>query len=154
MKEINRNGTEIFMRDNINFQTPKHVAQFMVDLISESHISILEPTPGAGNIVNLLPNNKIVYAPENFDDLPKNARFDCVIMNPPFTPMKKGYDILFDCMEMSDNIIALMPWLTLINSEKRMRKIQEFGLSTVYHLPRNVFPRSRVQCCILEMEKN
>lgn len=74
-------------------------------------------------------------------------------MNPPFTPMKTGYEILYRCMEMSNNIIALMPWLTLINSEKRTAKIFEYGLISVTHLPRNVFPGSRVQTCILQMQK-
>jgi hypothetical protein len=74
-------------------------------------------------------------------------------MNPPFTPMSLGYKILFQCMEWTNNIIALMPWLTIINSQKRTEKINNYGLKSVTHLPRKTFPGSRVQCCILEMEK-
>jgi len=46
-----------------------------------------------------------------------------------------------------------MPWLTIINSQKRTEKINNYGLKSVTHLPRKTFPCSRVQCCILEMEK-
>jgi type I restriction-modification system DNA methylase subunit len=74
-------------------------------------------------------------------------------MNPPFSPMTLGYQILYNCINMSDNIIALMPWLTIINSERRTKKIIDFGLKSITHLPRNIFPGSRVQTCILEIKK-
>ena len=74
-------------------------------------------------------------------------------MNPPFTPMKKGYEILYKCMEMSDNIVALMPWLTLINGEKRTSDIMNFGLVSITHLPRTIFKGSRVQTCIIFLQK-
>jgi hypothetical protein len=56
-------------------------------------------------------------------------------------------------MEMSDNIIALMPWLTMINGAKRTKDIMDFGLVSITHLPRKVFDGSRVQTCILEMRR-
>ena len=74
-------------------------------------------------------------------------------MNPPFSPMKKGYEILDICMEKGDVIIALMPWLTIINSNKRAQKIKEFGLQKVIHLPRSTFKGSRVQTCLISLVK-
>ena len=74
-------------------------------------------------------------------------------MNPPFTPMKVGYEILYDCMDMTDNIIALMPWLTMINGAKRTKDIIDYGLKSITHLPRKVFNGARVQTCILHMER-
>ena len=56
-------------------------------------------------------------------------------------------------MEMSDNIIALMPWLTMINGQKRTSDIIEFGLVSITHLPRSIFNGARVQTCILQMSK-
>ena len=56
-------------------------------------------------------------------------------------------------MEMSDNIVALMPWLTIINSQKRTSDIINFGLKSITHLPRSIFKGARVQTCILQMEK-
>ena len=56
-------------------------------------------------------------------------------------------------MEMSDNIIALMPWLVLINGNKRTTDIMNFGLISITHLPRKVFNGARVQTCIMEMKK-
>jgi len=135
-----------------NFQTPIWVCKYMASLIPSNIISILEPTPGIGNIVSVLQDYEVT-APEDFYLMKKN-KFDAIVMNPPFTPMKKGYEILYSCMEMSDIIIALMPWLTIINSVKRAVDLIEFGLKSVTHLPRNVFPGTRVQTCIIELNKN
>lgn len=131
-----------------DFQTPKWVCDYMVSLIPEKAQTILEPTPGQGNLVAAL-RSYDVTAPVDFWRV--SGHWDCTVMNPPFSPMKKGYKILYACMDMSSNIIALMPWLVLINSEKRTRKIFHYGLRAVIHLPRSAFPGARVQCCILEM---
>jgi hypothetical protein len=72
-------------------------------------------------------------------------------MNPPFTPMGVGYRILFSVMELTDVIIAVMPWFTIINSVKRTNVIRQYGLKAVTHLPRSAFKGTRVQTCILEM---
>lgn len=133
------------------FQTPAEVARYMAILIPKGTKTVLEPTPGDGNIVHQLFGYDIT-APEDFFKL-KSRRFDFVIMNPPFTPMKLGYEILFKCMDMSDSVIALMPWLTLINSEKRTKSLLDFGMKSITHLPRSIFPGSRVQTCIIELKK-
>jgi type I restriction-modification system DNA methylase subunit len=139
----------------MDFQTPEYICKYMVALIPNNCKSFLEPTAGEGNIINQLKMNGYndITFPKDFFKMDFNKRFDCIIMNPPFTPMNKGYEILFKCMEMSDNIIALMPWLTIINSTKRLNKIKEYGLVEITHLPRNVFKGSRVQTCILKMQK-
>jgi hypothetical protein len=113
---------------------------------------ILEPTPGRGNLVKVLEQYGEVFSPNNFYEMTEN-RFDWIVMNPPFTPMKEGYDILYKCMDMSDNIIALMPYLTIINGEKRTNDIMKWGLKSITHLPRSTFKGSRVQTCILEMKR-
>lgn len=138
----------LIMVDNANFQTPKLVCDHMVSLIPSGTKTVLEPTPGKGNLVGALANYDVT-APENFWEWSGN--WDCIVMNPPFSPMSEGYKILYRCMKMSTNIIALMPWLTLINSEKRTQDIVSFGLRSITHLPRSTFAGSRVQTCILEM---
>lgn len=138
---------------NEHFQTPEWCCKYMASFLPENCGTILEPTPGKGNLVKALYPRGSVIAPSNFFDLKENSSFDWVVMNPPFTPMKKGYEILDKCMEMSNNIIALMPWLTIINSERRTEKIMDFGLRSITHLPRKTFPGSRVQTCILQMHK-
>lgn len=75
-------------------------------------------------------------------------------MNPPFSPMKQGYDILYRCMEMSDNIIALMPYHAIMNSDKRHNDIKAFGLVSITHLYRTTFKGAKVQTCILEMRRD
>ena len=135
-----------------NFQTPQYICEYMSSFLPENAGNILEPTPGKGNLVNSLLKKGNVVAPDNFNDV-DGENFDWIVMNPPFTPMKQGYDILYKCMEMSDNIIALMPYLTIINGERRTNDIINWGLKSITHLPRSVFKGSRVQTCILEMQK-
>lgn len=138
-----------------DFQTPDWVGKYMVSLLPANVKRVLEPTPGEGNLVRILTENGYtVESPSDFDSTGwKSPPYDAVIMNPPFTPMGRGYDILRLCMDMSDVVIALMPWLAIINSEGRTGHFLEYGLASVTHLPRVAFPGSRVQCCILELKR-
>jgi len=135
------------------FQTPEKICKYMINLLPQGISTVLEPTAGKGNLVRLLHNKGInVDAPKNiFGHCAK--RYDAVVMNPPFTPMFLGYKIFYLCMDMSNIIIALMPWLTIINSQKRTTDIVNFGLKSITHLPRSTFKGARVQTCILEMVK-
>ncbi len=121
----------------------------MSSFLPDSAGEILEPTKGAGNLVKALIKKGNVIAPDVDFFKMEPRRFDWIVMNPPFSPMKKGYRILYKCMEMSDNIVALMPWLTMINGDKRTKDIMNFGLVSITHLPRSVFKGARVQTCIL-----
>jgi hypothetical protein len=143
-----------------DFQTPPWVCEYMVDLLPDGITEVLEPTPGNGNLVKALveAGYSTVTLADCWDlDIWElndgGIEFDAVVMNPPFSPMSKGYDILFACMELMGVVVALMPWLTLINSQRRTTYIAEYGLAGVHHLPRSAFPGSRVQTCILEMRR-
>lgn len=135
-----------------HFQTPENICKYMASFLPKPAGLILEPTPGKGNLVNVLKEHGTVIYPINFESI-ENGKFDWIVMNPPFTPMKKGYEILYKCMDMTDNIIALMPYLTIINGERRTQDIMNWGLKSITHLPRSTFKGSRVQTCILEMNK-
>ena len=154
------------------FQTPNSVAEYMVSMIPENSIKVLEPTPGLGNIVGALEAGGYqVTAPEDYFDLNSSWWFDSIVMNPPFSSkyayldnaplefienakgMKCGYRFLFECMEKSNSIIALMPWYTISDSDDRMRKIYEFGLKSITVLPRKTFQYARIQTCILELKR-
>ncbi len=143
----------------MKFQTPPVVCDYMAGLISAGCFefypqTVLEPTPGQGNLRRaIVKAGHKVYAPKQFEDIPQGSRFDCAVMNPPFTPMAEGYRYLKAVMEMTDNIIALMPWLTIINSDSRTLEIMQWGLRGITHLPRKTFPNSRVQCCVVELRK-
>lgn len=150
--------------DNENFQTPPVVAAYMASLIPTFWAlngTILEPTPGKGNLVTAIKNeaeNRNAYgnsicAPERFEDIASGSRFNCAVMNPPFTPMKEGYRYLTEVMRMTDDIIALLPWFIIINSQKRLDNIMDWGLVSVINLPRKTFAGSRIQCCVLVMKK-
>lgn len=162
------------------FQTPKSVVNYMIETmvtsIDKELISVLEPTPGIGNIVNALWDcEKVisVYGPEDYfvdrDDI-LSKKFDCVIMNPPFSKkscelenapdfwkdakgMTAGYNFLYDALEVSDHVIALMPWFTIADSDVRMRRFIDFGLISVTLLPRKTFDYARIQTCILHLKK-
>jgi type I restriction-modification system DNA methylase subunit len=152
------------------FQTPVHVAKYMVKMIPDGCVSILEPTPGIGRIVKEI-SRKAKYeitAPDDFFLLTPR-RFDCVVMNPPFstkwcfldnapvnfnqTGMRLGYWMLTECMKMSDHVIALMPWFTISDSDLRLRTLNNFGIKSITALPRDTFAYARIQTCVLELHK-
>ena len=138
----------------MDFQTPTWVCELMVNEITREPRKVLEPTPGDGNLVRAIKNRypeTDVTAPYDYFELTKGA-YDCIVSNPPFTPMATGYKILDGLFGQSDNIIILLPWLALINSEKRYKKYLCEGLKKVIHLPRRAFPGTRVQTCILVFE--
>jgi len=141
----------------VDFQTRPDICDYMVGLISTHAVNILEPTKGAGNIVASLKNNTgkhaITCEGDYWDMWHPVDKYDAIIMNPPFTPMTECYKFLFDAMSRTDEIVALMPWLTIINADKRLKAISEFGLVSVTSLPRTAFKGSRIQSCILHMRK-
>jgi len=142
----------------IEFQTPEWVCEIMVNLIEFNPVFILEPTPGVGNLFKVLKSefpDAEIDAPVDFYKHIKyhHGRYHYIVANPPFTPMNLGYKMLDDFFNITDNIIILMPWLALINSEKRTQKYISKGLNKIIHLPRKAFPGTRVQTCILVFEK-
>jgi hypothetical protein len=140
---------------NTQFQTPRWCAAYMASLIPPDCRTVLEPTPGAGNLVAALSDREVTAPAGDFwqEIAPLHLWFDCVVMNPPFSPPSIGYQILLRCMEMTNHIIALMPWLTIINAVHRTKLILDYGLVSVTHLPRSTFPGTRVQCCVLQLSR-
>lgn len=148
------------------FQTPPELCKYMASLVPIAAKTILEPTPGDGNLVAELEKLFQVTAPSDFFQMERSF-FDCVVTNPPFSieyaygmpdeinkkGSQVGYHILKSCMEMSDTIIALLPWVIITNSEKRMKEIKAWGLKSVCVVPRRWFPGSRASNCILFLEK-
>jgi type I restriction-modification system DNA methylase subunit len=151
------------------YQTPPEFARYMASLIPAGVETVLEPTPGLGNLVAEL-DGYDVTAPDDYFLLDRKLQFDLVFMNPPFSAasaildnapasyfnekgMKVGYRMLLDCIEKSDNIIALMPWFTLTDSDKRLRFLKSFGLISITALPRRTFDYARIQTCVLLLKK-
>lgn len=153
------------------YQTPKEICDYIVSMIPDFAHSILEPTPGKGNLVaSLIEKNKYsVTAADDFFKINKKLKYDCIVMNPPFSSnsaylenapkdidlkgMKVGYHILEECMKMSDNIIALMPWFTISDSDVRFRNLRNFGIKSVTPLPRKTFNYARIQTVILQLQR-
>jgi type I restriction-modification system DNA methylase subunit len=157
------------IRKKLDFQTPPDVCRYMVSLVPPFAKTVFEPTPGSGNIVEILKQQNFdVTAPEDFFKVDKNESwFDCVVMNPPFAHayafnvpqylnkagMRLGYHILLECMQMSNNIIALMPWFTISDSDVRLRTLKKFGLRSITSLPRKTFKFARIQTLVIQLEK-
>jgi hypothetical protein len=139
-----------------NFQTPVVVCDFMASMINGKGRLVLEPTPVTGRLVKSIQNNgHLVYFPDSdywYMDHGVVKTYDYTVMNPPFSPMSEGYRYLQDAMKRSEQIIALLPWFIIINSERRLNDIKEWGLKSVTALPRKTFPGTRIQCCIIEMD--
>lgn len=133
-----------------DFQTPEWVCHLMVREIPLSAKTILEPTLGEGNLVKAITEQ--FHEATIYEGMPYHC-VDCIVANPPFTPMKLGYEMLDTFFKLSESIIIIMPWLALINSQKRTKNYIEHGLKQIIHLPRSAFAGSRVQTCILVFEK-
>lgn len=159
---------EVVPKDfRLEFQTPPKVCKYMASLVPASAKTVLEPSCGIGNIVRELSAFEVT-APEDFFLLDKTKRFDAVVMNPPFSSksaflenappnfdakgMRLGYWFLTECMKMSDNVIALMPWFTISDSDLRLRTLQRFGLKSLTALPRKTFQYARIQTVVIELE--
>jgi len=131
----------------MDFQTPNWVCNLIVAEIPkliEHPDTILEPTVGKGNLVRAIHKrypSTTIHTPTDFFEFDEHV--DVVVGNPPFSPMSVGYDILERCFGLS------MPWLSVINSEKRTEMYRDQGLCKVIHLPRKAFSGSRVQTCVL-----
>lgn len=153
-----------------NFQTPKEVCQYMAGLIPKKAKIVLEPTPGLGNMVRAIKKKGFkVIAADDFFLLDNSIRYDAICMNPPFSAksaytenvppgsdtkgMKLGYYILLECMKMSDNVVALMPWFTLSDSDIRLKHLKDYGIKSITTLPRKTFKYARVQTVVIELEK-
>jgi len=121
-----------------NFQTPQIVCELMakmaVNVASPLRTSkvynALEPSPGTGQLVHWLENyGFIVYKPlGDFWDMQfeSDKCFDIVVMNPPFNPVKEMERFVNRAMELSDNVIALLP-VNYITSEKRFKAYSKKG---------------------------
>ncbi len=162
------------MEIDSNFQTPIEVCKYMASMIPFDAAKILEPTPGLGNLVRSI--EKLGYdveCPEDYfleRDRYRNLEWDCILLNPPFSSksaylknapeewvdqrgMKFGYKMLLEMMLISDNVIALMPWFTISDSDVRLRRLKKFGLKSVTALPRKTFQYARIQTMVLELQK-
>jgi type I restriction-modification system DNA methylase subunit len=149
-----------------DFQTPPNVAAYMASLVPAQSVTVLEPTPGAGNLVAALAGYKVT-APDDYWQIDKTERYDAVVANLPFSSktfrncppefetagMKVAYEQMKVLMQMSDNLILLMPWFTISDSDVRLRSLKRYGLISVTALPRKTFQYARIQTCVLQLKK-
>lgn len=153
-----------------NFQTPVPICELMAGMVPAWAKTVFEPTPGLGNLSSSLRGGGFsVVEAHDFFLIDKTIRYDAVVMNPPFSSksaymenapaafeekgMRLGYYILKECMELSDNVIALMPWFTISDSDVRMRYLKHYGMKSLTALPRKTFQYARIQTVILELER-
>jgi hypothetical protein len=122
----------------------------------QRNIRVLEPTPGEGAMLSHLKVkfalwDGIVYkaAKGDFFDMPVQ-KVDVAFVNPPFTPTKYMMEIMGRVFSFEPKVVvAVMPWLALVNSTRRMQNFIDKGMSKVIALPRRAFSGGRVQTCIV-----
>ena len=156
------------------FQTPGDVADTMMRIAGFTPRTVLEPSSGIGNLVVAakiaFPDADITsveldadYCREqrqrgfvvtcadffSFDD--PDTKYDLVVANPPHSPMLVGYEMMERLAVFSCRIIAIMPWLWMINSQSRHEKWRPH-LRSVTQLPRSTFPGARIQTAIFDVD--
>ncbi len=153
-----------------DFKTPTDVAKYMVNVLPSDVVEVLEPTAGLGRVKTELDlKGYNVTTPKDYFLMDKTKHFDAIVMNPPFSGksltvdnaplkfhnkgMQAGYMISWECMQMSDCVIALMPRFTISDSDPRMRSIKKYGLKSITVLPRKTFDCTQIQTCVLELRK-
>lgn len=157
-----------------DYQTPDYVCDYMVSLLPESSLKVLEPTPGIGNLVKSLESKgfEVDYPKDYFLERSRilKTEYDAIVCNLPFsagsaildnapdhykskTGLNFGYKMLFEMINLSDVVIALLPWCTLTDSDVRMRFLGKNGLKSVTTLPRRAFDYIRISTCVIEVEK-
>jgi type I restriction-modification system DNA methylase subunit len=158
-----------------NFQTPNPVCDYMASLIPIDSLDVLEPTPGIGNLKKAIQKRgfKVVVPHADYFECRERLisnTYDAVCFNPPFSSksafmknapkefkdargMKFGYKLLLEVMDLSDNVIALMPWFTISDSDVRLRFLYDYGLKSVTALPRKTFQYARIQTVVIELQK-
>src|ERR1700752_3977729 len=67
-----------------DFQTPGHICDYMVSLLPDNVKTVLEPTPGLGNLVRALKDYDVT-APQDYWSLDKQKKYDAVVANLPFS---------------------------------------------------------------------
>ena len=152
-----------------DFQTPPPVCNYMASLIPPQAKTILEPTPGRGNLVRAVQSAGFpVTAADDFWDLDFKQEWDCVVCNLPFSGktfynipdaiptegMTVYYKALGKLLAMTGCMIVLCPWFTVIDSDSRLRSLIAQGLKSVTHLPRKTFGYCRIQVCVVVVEKS
>lgn len=143
----------------VDFQTPpwlcRHIVGKLERVIPKSAL-VVEPTPGAGNMVEALRAagyTNVEFPPGDFFDWTPSGKPVAVVGNPPWTPNTLAYKILDRCLEFGpDFLVMLMPWYTLTNSDSRAQRLRAAGLQTVISLPRGVFQGVRINSCVLVIE--
>lgn len=160
------------MKKKMEFQTPTWLCEQMAGMVPDGVNTILEPTPGEGNLVNALTGRGYqVVAPADYFKLDKAAYFDAVVMNPPFMPENltgeipaqvnafkrgshTGFWFVYEMMNRAPYVLTIIPWYFIINSHKRTRNIFNYGFKSVTNLARNTFQEKiKAQVCLLELQQ-
>lgn len=141
------------------YYTPEWLSEYMISLIDkEIPFSVFDPTPGPNSSI-LSAVRKVYPCNVSVEELKGDfwdidiSHVDIIVANPPFFPYSKVYQYLERFILIADQIICIIPWYTIINSERRTEKIIKSGLKRIVNVSRSAFPKIRVQICVLDIQK-
>lgn len=156
----------------MDFQTPLWLCEYMASMVPANCRTVLEPTPGSGNLVNaLLARGFEVIAPADYFKLDRTLYYDAVVMNPPFMPENltgdipreitafrrgshTGYWFIYEMMNRAPYVLTIIPWYFVINSHRRTRTLFNHGFKSVTNLSRNTFKEKiKAQVCLIELQQ-
>lgn len=151
------------------FYTPTAVVNEIIGMIAEpcnSNFSILEPSAGSGNILDIFksnfPNAEITcvemnpqhcerlrekgYSPINckFEDYTTDKQFDYVVMNPPFTYEVEHIQKAYSLLKEGGTLVSIASGMLLNKSTGKYKLFKEWfaDKGTEYNLPPNSFKES------------
>lgn len=148
------------------YPTPQHIVSRMCHKLDKHKIkSILEPSAGRGDIakylrdifpsygqkiqvdcvesdpmlISILKDNKFQLVGTDFLEFQSYKRYDCIVMNPPFSDGDKHLLKAIDTMKNGGQIVCLLNYETIRNPYSNIRKellikLQELN-ATVEHIP-------------------
>ena len=104
--------------------TPDWVVDDMVDFFSPEG-SILDPCKGDGAFLKKLDNAEWCEIREGKDFFLFDKKVNWIIGNPPYSAFAKW---VYHAMELSDNIVYLVPCAKPFYSEKMFRRMSTWGM--------------------------
>jgi len=103
--------------------TPDNIARMIVDMFKPEG-RILEPAKGGGAFLQYMPDADWCEIQEGRDFFEYNKKVDWIITNPPYSIFRR---FLLHSMEISDNIVMLVPLHKIFGNWGVLKELKAYG---------------------------